>query len=168
MDCFCGMVDWRKAFSLISSRDHRQRSSPLRIFDTSKAGFEPAQNLSLGLVEWSCAVAITTTPRWTTITIPMVIFLSVLLVLFTHCTKLCLFYVKNFPGQVIYHSYCSPADLVRMYKLLKPLPQAFQAMLVEFQRYITDTGLDQVKSLHTENVSFDLIFHRVLFYWKTM
>ena len=42
-----------------------------------------------------------------------------------------------------------------MYKLLKPLPQAFQAMLVEFQRYITDTGLDQVKSLHTENVSFD-------------
>ena len=27
-DCFCGMVDRRKAFSLISSRDHCQRSSP--------------------------------------------------------------------------------------------------------------------------------------------
>ena len=28
MNCFCGMVDRRKAFSLISSRDHCQRSSP--------------------------------------------------------------------------------------------------------------------------------------------
>ena len=27
MNCFCGMVDWRKAFSVISSRDHCQRSS---------------------------------------------------------------------------------------------------------------------------------------------
>ena len=62
MICFCGMVDWRKAFSLISSRDHCQRSSPLRISDTPWAGFEPAQNLSSGLVEWSCAVVITTTP----------------------------------------------------------------------------------------------------------
>ena len=26
--CFCGMVDRQKAFSLISSRDHCQRSSP--------------------------------------------------------------------------------------------------------------------------------------------
>ena len=93
----------------------------------------------------------------------MAIFLSVLLVLFTDCSKLCLFSLK-FSGQVVYHNYCSPTDLVRMYKLLKPLPQAFQAMLVEFQRYITDTGLDQVKSLHTENVSFDFIFLRVLFY----
>ena len=60
MNCFCGMVDRRKAFSLISSRDHCQRSSPSRISDT---GFELAQNLSSGLVEWSCAVVITTTPR---------------------------------------------------------------------------------------------------------
>ena len=44
-ELFCGMVDRRKAFSLISSRDHCQRSSP------SRAGFEPAQNLSSGLVE---------------------------------------------------------------------------------------------------------------------
>ena len=51
MNCFCGMVDRRKAFSLISSRDHCQRSSPLRISDMLRARFEPAQNLSTGLVE---------------------------------------------------------------------------------------------------------------------
>ena len=34
MICFCGMVNRRKAFSLISSRDHCQRSSPSRISDT--------------------------------------------------------------------------------------------------------------------------------------
>ena len=48
--CFCGMVDRRKVFSLISSRDHCQRSSPSRISETPRAGFEPAQNLSSGLV----------------------------------------------------------------------------------------------------------------------
>ena len=63
MNCFCGMVDRRKAFSLIYSRDHCQRSSPSRISDTPRAGFEPAQSLSSALVEWSCAVVITTTPR---------------------------------------------------------------------------------------------------------
>ena len=51
MNCFCGIVDRRKAFGLISSRDHRQRSSPSRISDTPRAGFEPAQNLSSGFVE---------------------------------------------------------------------------------------------------------------------
>ena len=51
MNYFCGMVDRRKAFSLISSRDHCQRSSPSRISNTPRAGFEPAQNLSSGLVE---------------------------------------------------------------------------------------------------------------------
>ena len=63
MNCFCGMVDRRKAFSLISSRDHCQRSSPSRISDTPRAGYEPVQNLSSGLVEWFCAVVITTTPQ---------------------------------------------------------------------------------------------------------
>ena len=57
-NCFCGMVDRRKAFSLISSRDYCQRSSSSRISDTPRAGFEPAQNLSSGFVEWSCAVVI--------------------------------------------------------------------------------------------------------------
>ena len=63
MNCFCGMIDRRKAFSLISSRDHCQRSLPSRISDTPRAGFEPAQNLSSGFVEWNCAVVITTTLR---------------------------------------------------------------------------------------------------------
>ena len=62
MNCFCGMVDRRKSFSPISSRDHCQRSSPSRIFNTPRAGFEPAQNLNSGLVEWSYAVVKTTTP----------------------------------------------------------------------------------------------------------
>ena len=39
MNCFCGMVDQRKTFSLISSRDNCQRSSPSRISDTPRAGF---------------------------------------------------------------------------------------------------------------------------------
>ena len=60
MNCFCGMVDRRKAFSLIFSRDHCQRSSSSRISDTPRAGFEPAQNLSSDFVEWSCAVVLLT------------------------------------------------------------------------------------------------------------
>ena len=60
---FCGMVDRWKVFSLISSRNHCHRSSSSRISPVDQAGFEPAQNLSSGLVEWNCAVVITTTPR---------------------------------------------------------------------------------------------------------
>ena len=63
INCFFGMVDPRKAFSLIPSQDHCQRTSPSRIPDTLQAGSEPPQNLSSSLVEWSCAVVITTTPR---------------------------------------------------------------------------------------------------------
>ena len=51
MNCFCGMVDRRKACILISSRDLCQRPSPSRISDTQRAGFEPVQNLSSGFVE---------------------------------------------------------------------------------------------------------------------
>ena len=50
-ELFCGMVDRRKAFSLISSRDHCQRSLPSRTSDTAPTGFEPVQNLSSGVVE---------------------------------------------------------------------------------------------------------------------
>ena len=50
-ELFCGMFDRGKAFRLISSREHCQRSSPLGISDTPRAGFEPAQNPSSGLVE---------------------------------------------------------------------------------------------------------------------
>ena len=35
---FCGMVDQRKAFNLISSQDHCQGISPLQISDTLQAG----------------------------------------------------------------------------------------------------------------------------------
>ena len=63
MNCFCGMADRRKAFSLISSQDHCQRYSPSRISNTARARYEPAQNLSSRFVEWRCAVVITTTPR---------------------------------------------------------------------------------------------------------
>ena len=47
---FCGMVELRKVFSLISSRNHCQRSSPSQILDTPRAGFQPVQNLSSGFV----------------------------------------------------------------------------------------------------------------------
>ena len=50
-ELFGGMVDRQKAFSLISSRDHCQISSPSQIADTPQAGFEPVENLSSGLVE---------------------------------------------------------------------------------------------------------------------
>ncbi|XP_065666298.1 cullin-2 isoform X3 [Hydra vulgaris] len=43
------------------------------------------------------------------------------------------------------------ADLKRMYKLLRPLPKGFKEMLTEFEIHITETGLDRVKSLHTES-----------------
>ena len=46
MNSFCGMIDRRKAFRLISSQDHCQRFSPSRISDTPRAGFEAVQNLS--------------------------------------------------------------------------------------------------------------------------
>ena len=63
MNCFHIMVDRRKAFSLIPSRDHSQRFSPSQISDKPQAGIEPGQNLSSAFVEWSCAVVVTTTPR---------------------------------------------------------------------------------------------------------
>ena len=58
MICFCGVVDQRKAFSLISSRIHCQRSSTSRFSDTPRAGFEPVQKPISGLIKWSCAVVI--------------------------------------------------------------------------------------------------------------
>ena len=45
-ELLCGIADQRKAFNLISNRDHCQRSSTSRISDTHRTGFEPAQNLS--------------------------------------------------------------------------------------------------------------------------
>ena len=44
MNFFCGMVNRRKAFSLISSWDHCQRSSPSWISDTPQAGQLPLRH----------------------------------------------------------------------------------------------------------------------------
>ena len=60
MNCFCGMADQRKAFSLLFSQDHCQRSSTLWISHMPRVGFEPAENLSSRFVEWSCAIVTTT------------------------------------------------------------------------------------------------------------
>ena len=51
MNCFCGMIDQQRVFSLISSRDHCQRSLLLQISDTPLTGFELMQMLSLGFIE---------------------------------------------------------------------------------------------------------------------
>ena len=48
---FCGMIDRRKAFYLLSSREHCQRSSPSRISDRLQSEFDPAQNLSSGVMK---------------------------------------------------------------------------------------------------------------------
>ena len=63
MNCICGMVDQRKVFSLISSLDHYQRSSPSWISDRPTAEFELVQNQISGFDGWSCAVETATTPR---------------------------------------------------------------------------------------------------------
>ena len=60
MNCFCGMVNWWKAFSLIYSWDDCQIFSSSQFSSTQWAGFESVQNLSSGFIEGSCAVVITT------------------------------------------------------------------------------------------------------------
>ena len=62
INCFCGMVGRTKSVSLISSRNHCQRSTPLRISNMPRARFESAQNLIPNFVEWSYALVITTSP----------------------------------------------------------------------------------------------------------
>ena len=51
MNCFCGMVDRQKAYSLISSQDHCQGSLQAQISDMPQAQFEPVQNLGSDFVE---------------------------------------------------------------------------------------------------------------------
>ena len=52
-----------KDITLFPVATNCQRSAPLQIFNMLQAGFEPVENLSSGLVEWSCAVVINTTPQ---------------------------------------------------------------------------------------------------------
>ena len=47
------------AGSIVRDPHHRERYTG----DTLQAGFEPAQNLISGLVQWSCAEVVTTTPQ---------------------------------------------------------------------------------------------------------
>ena len=60
MNYFCGILDEKKVISLIFSLDHCQRSSPLQISGMLRAGFDTVQNLTLGCVERSWALVITT------------------------------------------------------------------------------------------------------------
>ena len=65
MNCFCGMVNWHKRHlalfpARIIVRDPHHSES-----DMPWAVFEPEQNLSSGLVEWSSAIVITTTSLMT-------------------------------------------------------------------------------------------------------
>ena len=50
-ELFCGMVDRRKTFSFISNWGYCQISSPSRISNALRAGFELVQNLSSGFAE---------------------------------------------------------------------------------------------------------------------
>ena len=75
-NCFYGMVDQWKVSTLfparIIARDPHHFQS-----DKLQAGFEPAQDLSSGLVEWSCAVVIITTPRYYCMIVFSIIFLCI-------------------------------------------------------------------------------------------
>ena len=64
MNCLCEKVERRKVISFISSLDQCHRFSSSSIYDTPRAGFESAQNLSVDLVDRSCAEVKTATPRF--------------------------------------------------------------------------------------------------------
>ena len=58
MNIFSGKYDRRKGYSLIFSREHCQRSSPLQISNMPWVVFEPAQNLYSGFLKWSFTVTL--------------------------------------------------------------------------------------------------------------
>ena len=57
------VVDRRKAFSLITRRDHSQKFSSSQISHMPQVGFELADNLPLSYFESRFSVVIATTPR---------------------------------------------------------------------------------------------------------
>ena len=63
MNCLCRIIVRQNTFSLIFCQGHYQRFSPSQFSDTPWAGLEPALSQSLDVIEWSCAVVITTTPQ---------------------------------------------------------------------------------------------------------
>ena len=59
INCFCGMVDRRKAFSLISSLDHCQRSSPpahfaSRVWTCAEPEFSALNRTFMGKIRKFC------------------------------------------------------------------------------------------------------------------
>ena len=62
MNCFCGMIDQWKLFTIYFSQDHCQRFPPPQIFNTLQGEFEHALNLSSDFVDLSCVVVVTITP----------------------------------------------------------------------------------------------------------
>ena len=52
------MIDRQKIPGLLCSRDHCRRFLPLQASGTQQAELGPAQNLSLGSIERSCAIRI--------------------------------------------------------------------------------------------------------------
>ena len=61
MNCFCGLVDQRKALTLISSWNNCGGVSLSQTSDMPQAGFESLPTLSSDFVKWDCAVVITNT-----------------------------------------------------------------------------------------------------------
>ena len=63
LNCFCGMVHQQKAFIPYFQMGLLSEILTLQISNMLWPGFEPVQNLSSDIVEWNCAVVITTTPQ---------------------------------------------------------------------------------------------------------
>lgn len=63
MNCFCGVIDQRKALNLTQGQEHCQRFSRLQIIDSLLAEFDPAQNLIEDIDDLLYAAVITTTPQ---------------------------------------------------------------------------------------------------------
>ena len=126
MNCFCGMVDWQKVFCLISSRDHCQRSSPSWISNMPQAGFEPVQNLSSGLVEWSFAVVLAYSSFYSLFCfLPLFIhfiFWSPLLFSFQICypffSLFLLIFFVCFSLMLYYYSICSLSSSLHLFRSL--------------------------------------------------
>ena len=62
-NCFFGMVDNQRVFSIVSSWNYCQKILPSPTSSMPWAGFKHAQNLISDFAEWCSAVVITTTPQ---------------------------------------------------------------------------------------------------------
>ena len=97
---------------------HCLRSLP--ISDTLQAGFEPVQNLSSGLVEWSCAVVITTTPQHHHVAYANCGFALCCWLLLDICVKF-LIVVWSLTNCCLSISLCFPAARASLFMLFPPI-----------------------------------------------